>query len=233
MTNRNDPPNQGTIREVMYAISDELKRQSGITIFEHNLEEVAKAAIVAWGNASTRKDEGRTGTTAQGDGQSSLNSPTNSWAFRPNHYAGCQPERHISKSSDSVAEAPDRQGDALIAEPPAPNPSEIRGVVDDERACWQLAKHLAHGIQCVRGPDDYLVWKECEQLIAYIDAKICSLLPKPVLSAVTIKKSELIKIVRDAIYNTWHERGISDVDIVATIAVGAINTYLERGVKYD
>lgn len=40
-------------------------------------------------------------------------------------------------------------------------------------------------------------------------------------------KAELIKLVRDAIYNTWHNDGFANVDGVAAIAVGAIGSYLK------
>jgi len=39
-------------------------------------------------------------------------------------------------------------------------------------------------------------------------------------------KSELVKIVRGAIYNTWYRQGIADVDMVASIAVGSLGPYL-------
>ena len=125
-------------------------------------EAIDECIEIIKGDASNRKTEGDT------EKKVAATSP----ATNPDE-AACG--RKVGRGDEG--ENPSRRGES----------SEIP-VNEDERACWQFAKHLAHGVQCVRGPDDYLVWKECEQLIAYIDAKICAPLPEPVVRSVSLEK---------------------------------------------
>lgn len=96
------------VERVKKALNDDLMQNPQVW----NLDNAAKAAIAAMGDASARKDEGLTGTTSRVSSQQVNASPAN--------YAGGQPERLVSAPSDAGIATPDRQGEALIAEPPAP-----------------------------------------------------------------------------------------------------------------
>lgn len=65
---------------------------------------------------------------------------------QPNDYAGGQPERLLSAPSDAESCAPDRQGEALIAEPPAPPQQPVELSVNHDLLRAAIYADIDHGI---------------------------------------------------------------------------------------